>query len=119
MQLTRDTWYLELGGDKNTITDSETTRDELISLALGMWDYVKNRSGGKAEKWDLDFLGFLPAKRESRRMCGEYTITQRDIFDKKVFVDEIAFGGWPIDDHYPGGFYHKGAPNKTCLLYTS
>lgn len=107
-------WYLELGGDKNTITDSETTRDELITLALGMWDYVKNRSGGKAEKWDLDFLGFLPAKRESRRMCGEYTITQRDIFDKKVFVDEIAFGGWPIDDHYPGGFYHKGAPNKTA-----
>lgn len=28
-----------------------------------------------------------------------------------MFEDEIAFGGWPIDDHYPGGFYHKGIPN--------
>ena len=38
-------------------------------------------------------------------------ITQRDISDGCVFEDEIAFGGWPLDDHYPGGFYHKGVPN--------
>ncbi|MBQ5778265.1 MAG: FAD-dependent oxidoreductase, partial [Oscillospiraceae bacterium] len=25
--------------------------------------------------------------------------------------DEIAFGGWSLDDHFPGGFYHKGRPN--------
>ncbi len=38
-------------------------------------------------------------------------VTQRDISDRKVFDDEIAYGGWPIDDHFPGGFYHKGTPN--------
>ena len=105
-------WYLELGGNKNTIADTEELRDDLVSLAIGTWDYIKNSGEFKAETWDLDFLGFLPGKRESRRMVGEYILTQRDVSDGKVFEDEIAFGGWPLDDHYPGGFYHRGAPNE-------
>lgn len=56
-------------------------------------------------------MGFLPGKRESRRMCGEYMITQRDISAGRVFPDEIAYGGWPLDDHFPQGFYHRGVPN--------
>lgn len=104
-------WYLELGGNKDSIGDTEQIRDELVSLAAGTWDYVKNSGNFDSAKWDLDFLGFLPGKRESRRMCGEYMITQRDVSDGKVFEDEIAFGGWPIDDHFPGGFYHRGVPN--------
>lgn len=104
-------WYLELGGDRDTIADTETLRDELLGLALGTWDYIKNSKKFEADNWDLDFLGFLPGKRESRRMCGEYCITQRDISDNVVFDDEIAYGGWPLDDHYPGGFYHRGTPN--------
>lgn len=108
---TENFWYLELGGDRNTIEDTEILRDELVALATGTWDYIKNSGNFNADKWDLDFLGFLPGKRESRRMCGEYMITQKDICDGKVFEDEIAYGGWPIDDHFPGGFYHKGCPN--------
>ncbi len=108
---TENFWYLELGGDRNTIDDTETLRDELISLAMGTWDYIKNSGGYDSKKWDLDFLGFLPGKRESRRLCGEYIVTQRDICQNTVFEDEIAYGGWPIDDHFPGGFYHRGTPN--------
>ncbi len=105
-------WYLELGGNRDSIGDTEELRDELVSLALGTWDYIKNSGDfNNTAKWDLDFLGFLPGKRESRRMTGEYIITQRDISDGKVFEDEIAFGGWPLDDHFPGGFYHRGVPN--------
>ena len=104
-------WYLELGGNRNTIADTETLRDELVALAAGTWDYIKNTPKFRAQNWDLEFLGFLPGKRESRRMCGEYMITQRDISDHVVFEDEIAFGGWPLDDHFPDGFYHHGTPN--------
>ena len=114
-------WYLELGGNRNTIDDTEILRDELISLASGTWDYIKNSGKFNSENWELDFLGFLPGKRESRRMCGEYMITQRDISDGKVFEDEVAYGGWPLDDHFPGGFYHKGVPNtnyKTPAPYS-
>ena len=118
---TENFWYLELGGDRNTIDDTEKLRDELLGLATGTWNYVKNSGKFDADNWELDFLGFLPGKRESRRMCGEYMITQRDISDKRVFEDEIAFGGWPLDDHFPGGFYHRGIPNtnfKTPAPYS-
>lgn len=108
-------WYLELGGDRNTIDDTEILRDELIGLATGTWDYIKNKSVQDASKWDLDFLGFLPGKRESRRMMGEYLITQRDISDGVVFKDEIAYGGWGLDDHFPGGFYNHGPSNTNAF----
>lgn len=118
---TENFWYLELGGNRDTIGDTEELRDELIPLALGTWDYIKNSGKFDAGKWDLDFLGFLPGKRESRRMCGEYMVTQSDILEGHVFEDEIAYGGWPIDDHFPGGFYHHGVPNtdfKTPAPYS-
>ena len=108
---TQNYWYLELGGNRDTIGDTEEIRDELLGLAAGTWNYIKNSGRYATENWDLDFLGFLPGKRESRRMCGEYMITQRDVCDGIVFEDEIAFGGWPVDDHFPGGFYHRGVPN--------
>lgn len=108
-------WYLELGGNRDTIGDTEELRDELVSLAAGTWDYVKNSGRFDADNWELEFLGFLPGKRESRRMCGEYMVTQRDISDGVVFEDEIAYGGWPLDDHFPGGFWHRGVPNTNII----
>jgi len=121
---TENFWYLELGGSENTIDDAETTKERLYSLALGAWDHIKNSGQYDADSWELEFLGALPAKRESRRMRGEYVISQRDISEGRVFEDTVAFGGWPLDDHYPAGYYHKGTPNtdfKTpspyCLPY--
>ncbi len=117
-------WYLELGGTEDTIADAEKIKDRLIPLALGTWNYLKNSGKYRADNWELEFLGFLPAKRESRRMKGEYVISQRDISDNTVFPDTVAFGGWPLDDHYPAGYYHKGTPNTDfqtpapyCLPY--
>lgn len=109
-------WYLELGGDRDSIHDTEEVRDELVSLALGTWDYVKNSGAFSADTWDVDFLGFLPGKRESRRMVGEYIIREQDLTQKTHFEDEVAYGGWPLDDHYPGGFYHRGKPNTNYHL---
>ncbi|MBQ7642907.1 MAG: FAD-dependent oxidoreductase, partial [Clostridia bacterium] len=51
-------WYLELGGNKNTISDAEEIKDELIALAAGTWDHVKNSGLYDSENWDLGFLGF-------------------------------------------------------------
>ena len=112
---TENFWYLELGGNRDTIHDTEEIASELLPLALGTWNYVKNSGDINAKNWELDFLGFLPGKRESRRMVGEYTITANDIFDNTKFKDTVAFGGWPIDDHFPDGFYHKGEPNTNIF----
>lgn len=104
-------WYLELGGNRDCIGDTEEIRDELIPLALGMWDHIKNSGMYATENWELDFLGFLPAKRESRRMTGEYIITEPDISGDRRYDDTVAYGGWPLDDHHPDGFYHRGKAN--------
>lgn len=41
--------------------------------------------------------------RESRRLVGEYELTEKDIVSKKIFEDTIALGSWPIDIHDPDG----------------
>lgn len=121
---TENFWYLELGGLEDTIHNAEITKDKLISLALGAWDYIKNSGKYNAENWELEFLGQIPAKRESRRMLGEHKVTERDVADNVHFEDTVAYGGWPIDDHYPAGYYHVGTPNTDiqtpspyCLPY--
>ena len=96
---------------------TEILRDELLALAYGMWDAFKN--SGKypgSANWQLDFLGFLPGKRESRRMMGDYLMTQQDVASGGEFADTVAFGGWPLDDHDPRGFYN---PGKGCLQVQS
>lgn len=103
-------WWLELGGTKNTISDSEEIRDDLLALAYGTWDHIKNHGEHNAENWELDFLGFLPGKRESRRYVGDHILTQNEVQSGGKFEDIIAYGGWNIDNHPPLGFDHDGDP---------
>lgn len=106
-------WWVEWGGELNTIKDNERIRDELLAAALGVWDHIKN-SGyhPESENWALEWIGFLPGKRESRRFIGEYILTQHDLERGEVFEDGVAFGGWPIDLHPPEGIYSEEPPAK-------
>jgi len=96
-------WWLEWGGTLDTLKDNETIRDELLAILMGAWDHVKNGGEHGADNWALDWVGFLPGKRESRRFTGLYTLTQNDIMQSTPFDDAIAYGGWPIDTHPPEG----------------
>lgn len=57
----------------------------------------------KTENYALDWIGQVPGKRESRRIVGQYMLTERDLLDHNMFEDEIANGGWYIDLHKAGG----------------
>lgn len=103
-------WWLELGGDMDSIHDAEKIKDELLKCAFGIWDHIKNRGDHGAENWVLEWVGFLPGKRESRRYVGDHIMTQHDIRQEGRFQDLIAYGGWPMDDHHPAGMKHKGDP---------
>lgn len=96
-------WWCEWGGVLDTIKDNESIRDELLAIMLGVWDHIKNGGDHGAEHWALDWFGFLPGKRESRRFVGQYTLTESDVLESRPFDDAIAFGGWPIDTHPPRG----------------
>jgi hypothetical protein len=103
-------WWIEVGGLQDTIKDTEEMRDELLKIAFGVWDHVKNHGNHGAENWALEWVGFLPGKRESRRYVGDHTITQNDVSAGGPFDDVVAYGGWSMDDHHPAGFLHKGEP---------
>ncbi|MEZ6144253.1 MAG: FAD-dependent oxidoreductase [Planctomycetaceae bacterium] len=104
-------WWAEWGGTLDTIKDNETIRDELLSIALGIWDHVKNGPPEgcstidpfDASHWALDWIGFLPGKRESRRFVGQHVLTEQDIMTSRKFDDAIAYGGWSLDLHPPEG----------------
>ncbi|MDR0732112.1 MAG: FAD-dependent oxidoreductase [Treponema sp.] len=106
-------WYLELGGVKDTIADAEEIRDELVATAYGMWDFVKNdpENREKNANFDVDWIGFLPGKRESRRYTGDHVLCQGDVESGGVFDDIAAYGGWPMDDHDSEGLRGSGPPN--------
>ena len=100
-------WWVELGGEAHSIYDTETLRDELLKITFGVWDHVKNRCPHKdeAQNWALEWVQFLPAKRESRRYLGAHVLTQNDIAAGGHFDDLVAYGGWTMDDHHPAGFH--------------
>jgi len=97
-------WWVEFGGMMDTIADNETIRDELLAIMLGVWDHIKNSGNHpESENWALDWFGFVPGKRESRRFVGKYLLTQADLEQARHFDDVIAYGGWPMDTHPPQG----------------
>lgn len=98
-------YWIELGGMQNSIDDTEEVRDELLKIAFGVWDHMKNHGDHGAENWELEWVGFLPGKRESRRYVGDYVLTQHDVESCPRFEDTVAYGGWQIDNHLPGGFH--------------
>ena len=105
-------WWLEIGGEGDILHDAEANRDELLKIAFGVWDHIKNHCADKADfrTWDLEWVGFLPGKRESRRYVGDHVMTQNDVRAGGAFPDVVAYGGWSMDDHHPAGFRHPGAP---------
>ena len=103
-------WWIELGGEQDSIHDTEKIRDELLKIVFGIWDHLKNHGNHGAETWVLDWIQFLPGKRESRRYLGDHVLTQNDIESEGRFEDIVAYGGWTMDDHHPAGFWHKGEP---------
>ena len=102
-------WWIEVGGDSQDILHvTEESREDLMKIVFGVWDYMKNRAPDKERhaNWALDWVGFLPAKRESRRYVGDHVLTQNDVESEGRFDDLVAYGGWSMDDHFPAGFYH-------------
>ena len=117
-------WWIEWGGHLDTIRDNAAIRHELLRITLGVWDHVKNycprqedvprESYDKAARgssflpqdptnWALEWIGFLPGRRESRRLLGPHVLTQQDVAAGRLFEDQVAYGGWWMDLHPPTG----------------
>jgi hypothetical protein len=108
-------WWIEWGGERDTVRDNERIRFELLSIVTGVWGYIKN--GGEhpeSANWALEWVGMMPGRRGSRRLLGDVVVTQNDLV-RGSWPDAVAIGGWPMDDHPPGGFDRPDLPPNTVL----
>jgi len=103
-------WWIEVGAPYDTIRQNSEIRDELLRHLLGVWDHIKNRGVHGAENQALEWVGFVPGKRESRRLTGDYILMEHDLKSQKLFEDRVAYGGWFIDVHTMGGILAKDKP---------
>lgn len=101
-------WWIEFGGNLDTIADANDIQFELKRIAYGVWEYMKNHPDGRCKGYELDWIGSLPGKRESTRFIGPHILTQNDVASGGHFEDVVAYGGWALDDHDPDAFHKKG-----------
>jgi len=97
-------WWIELMGEgEDFVGQYEDIKEDLLSYVYGMWDHIKNGGEHGAANYELEWVGMLPGMRESRRLVGDYLLTENDIFENRIFEDGVAYGGWPVDIHCANG----------------
>ncbi len=104
-------WWIEYGGLRDTVHETEEIKWELWKIVYGVWDHIKN-SGRfpEARNLALEWVGTIPGKRESRRFEGDYMLTQQDIVQRRPHEDTVSYGGWAIDLHPSEGVYSAESP---------
>jgi hypothetical protein len=116
-------WWFEHRGTINELENKEEARDDLLRITYGYWDYIKNTwsKRERAKNYALAVVATTLAKRETRRLIGDYILTQNDVQNDTFFEDRIASGGWYLDVHHPEGMFSgKEGPyqfNEHVALY--
>ncbi|MCQ2395730.1 MAG: FAD-dependent oxidoreductase [Kiritimatiellae bacterium] len=91
-------WNWEYGIHRDMIAEGEAIRDRLLLAIYGSFSLAKKNPENANRV--LNFVPFILGKRESRRLMGDYVYSERDVSEKRQFVDAIAAGSWSIDLHY-------------------
>ena len=91
-------WNWEYGIHRDMIAEAEQIRDRLFLAIYGSFSLAKKRPENANKV--LNFCPYLLAKRESRRIMGDWIYSQKDITTFRPFEDAIATGSWEIDLHY-------------------
>ena len=106
-------WFWETGfSNFDPISEAEEIRDHNFRAVFGNWSFLKNNKKDKYGKYKLDWVGYIGGKRESRRLMGDYILTEMDC-DGTITTQPDAFvtGTWTVDLHYPhpeNSKYFKG-----------
>lgn len=85
--------------DSEDLTKAEVeAREQMYELYL----FMKNNIPG-FENSKILMSATQIGVRESRRIVGEYTVTEEDLLAVRKFEDSIARGTYPVDIHNPSG----------------
>lgn len=96
-------WDWETGLGRDQIAEAERIRDYGMLVVYSNWAFVKNHSTRKLGFADarLKWLSFVAGKRESRRLVGDFILTQRHIDERDFQPDGTCVTTWTIDQHHP------------------
>lgn len=91
-------WNWEYGIHRDMITEAEEIRDRMLLAIYGSFSLAKKKTENANKV--LNFCPWLIGKRESRRIMGDFVLSQSNIVQRTEFGDSIATGSWSIDLHY-------------------
>ena len=96
-------WTWETGMQKDQIQEFEQIRDYGLLVVYSNWSYLKNRmkENEPYRNRKLAWVAYVAGKRESRRLLGDYVLTENDLRNHTVYEDGTAAATWTIDLHYP------------------
>lgn len=103
LAMTRGDWDWETGMGKDMITETEHIRDYGLLVVYSNWSFLKNHYSDR-EKFrneKLKWVAYVGGKRESRRLVGDYILTENDLTGRNLLPDGTAPTTWTIDLHYP------------------
>ena len=66
-------------------------------------DFLQSKIFGFKKRSTVVGIGSQLGIRESRRIIGDYKLTEEDLMDCVQFNDRIALGNYPVDIHDPKG----------------
>ena len=113
----RANWYWEVGMDDDQVEDAEKVRDYGMYVAYSTFSYCKNRYSAK-EDWlctHLVWVSHVAGKRESRRIIGDYVMTENDLIRHIPHEDATCTTTWRIDQHYPMDENAERYPGATWI----
>ncbi len=91
-------WNWEYGIHRDVIREGEAVRDRLLLAIYGAFSLAKKDP--KNVNRVLNFCPYLLGKRESRRLLGDWVLSEKDVTERRPFDDAIASGSWSVDLHY-------------------
>ena len=69
--------------------------------AFDAFAFIRDRTPGFGDSYIVD-LAPQVGIRETRRVLGEYRLTEDDVLDCADFADTIGVNGWPVEAHVAG-----------------
>lgn len=91
-------WNWEYGIHRDMIEEGEAIRDRMLLAIYGSFSLAKKMPENANRV--LNLCPFLIGKRESRRIMGDWILSQNDVEARTRFEDSIATGSWLIDLHF-------------------
>lgn len=96
-------WDWEAGLGREQIAEAEHIRDYGLLVAFSNWGYVKNLASNRMDyaNKELKWVAYNAGRRESRRLMGDWVLSENDIDARTVFPDATCAATWTIDLHWP------------------